>query len=393
MSVTVRCDCGKDNLVDAGLIEADVWCIRCSRPLPKPKPAPAANDPYGLIVPEAAPAGRAAHPAAHLEPAEHASSAREYLYWLLPIALLPLAVALGHPTDDTEARFRRTLHESPPSIRHRIEQLEHSPFATIDDVFDLLPDRRIVGALLPHGSARHWLFAGVSIAAFLVIALATFPNGGTTAKTLCAIGFFTGTAGVMLLLIVQPFFTLTVHDVLDDNRNFVISLFGYIFGVGLFEELAKLVPLLWRYRRIGPLRWRAACLWGLASGAGFGVAEGVFYSESMYNGLALPEMYFVRFFSCVALHAIWTASAALSLARYPHEISNPTDKAVAALSLLRILAIPTVLHGLYDAVLQYNYDEAALGVALVSFGWLAWQIEATRAACMPHVEDKELVGA
>jgi len=41
---------------------------------------------------------------------------REYLYWLLPLALLPLAVALGSPPDDTEARFRRTLNEAGPFL-------------------------------------------------------------------------------------------------------------------------------------------------------------------------------------------------------------------------------------------------------------------------------------
>ncbi len=33
------------------------------------------------------------------------------------------------------------------------------------------------------------------------------------------------------------------------------------------------------------------------------------------------------------------------------------------------------LHGLYDTLLKQQYDAAALGVALASFGWLAVQIE------------------
>src|SRR5205823_10436923 len=120
-----------------------------------------------------------------------------------------------------------------------------------------------------------------------------------------------------------------------------------------------------------------------ASGAGFGVAEGIFYSEQFYNGVSEIDSYFVRFFSCVALHAVWTASASLSLCACARTVADPQDKAVFAVTLLRVIAVPAILHGIYDAVLQYHYEVAALVTAMISFGWLACQIEATRAACAP----------
>jgi RsiW-degrading membrane proteinase PrsW (M82 family) len=186
---------------------------------------------------------------------------------------------------------------------------------------------------------------------------------------------------VVVLLAVQGVVAPTYHDVLDDDGDFLVSLCGYVLGVGLFEEAAKALPLLWRLRHYGPPRWRAACLWGLASGAGFGVAEGVFYSERVYNGLATGDAYLVRFASCVALHAVWSASVALGMSRHPAPLVGATDAAVYAAGLLRVLAVPAALHGLYDVLLQYHSDAAALGVAVVSFGWLAWQIEGTRRAC------------
>jgi len=73
----------------------------------------------------------------------------------------------------------------------------------------------------------------------------------------------------------------------------------------------------------------------------------------------------------------------LGLCRNPGPFVDTRDKAVTAAALLRALAAPMALHGLYDALLQYHQSGAALGVALVSFGWLAWQIEATRRACAP----------
>src|SRR5947207_14944365 len=74
VSVLVRCECGKENRVDAGLGAAEVSCIRCSRALtvPAARPAAAAADPYGLMTPDAADGPRPAerHPAAALEEAD-----------------------------------------------------------------------------------------------------------------------------------------------------------------------------------------------------------------------------------------------------------------------------------------------------------------------------------
>ena len=71
--------------------------------------------------------------------------------------------------------------------------------------------------------------------------------------------------------------------------------------------------------------------------------------------------------SCVALHAVWSGSVGLSLA-------------AGRGSVVRALAVPAVVHGLYDALLAYQHNAAALGAAGASFGWLAWQIETARHA-------------
>ena len=60
----------------------------------------------------------------------------------------------------------------------------------------------------------------------------------------------------------------------------------------------------------------------LASGIGFGVSEGIMYSTRYYNGIVGVDLYFVRFISCVALHAIWTASVAISLVRRQGEYED-----------------------------------------------------------------------
>jgi hypothetical protein len=109
----------------------------------------------------------------------------------------------------------------------------------------------------------------------------------------------------------------------------------------------------------------------------------------MYNGLAPADAYPVRFASCVALHAVWSASVALGMTRFPRPLVEVADKGVYAGVLLQVLAVPALLHGLYDATLQYGYSAAALAAALASFGWLALQIETTRQACEPAAAGAE----
>ena len=76
-----------------------------------------------------------------------------------------------------------------------------------------------------------------------------------------------------------------------------------------------MIPLLFFLKRDATMGWRSAALWGLASGIGFGVSEGVMYAGDSYNGLSGGDIYLVRFISCVALHAMWAAMAAIAVAR------------------------------------------------------------------------------
>jgi len=100
---------------------------------------------------------------------------------------------------------------------------------------------------------------------------------------------------------------------LDPHGSFVSRLFGYVFAVGLGEELCKALPVLFYVRWGRRPTWRGALLWGMASGVGFGVAEGLLYSTKMYHGVAPAEFYLVRFASCVALHAVWSASVGITI--------------------------------------------------------------------------------
>jgi RsiW-degrading membrane proteinase PrsW (M82 family) len=174
---------------------------------------------------------------------------------------------------------------------------------------------------------------------------------------------------------------------MEPDRSFMVNFVGYTCGVGLCEELCKALPLLWYIRRRERPTWQGACLWGMASGVGFGVAEGITYSTQLYNGITGPEPYVTRFVSCVTLHAVWSASVGITL--YP--CRGMVRRVIGAVlfngvfewreitwPLLRILGVAMVLHGLYDALLTKDMVAPALLAALLSFAWLGWQIETCR---------------
>jgi RsiW-degrading membrane proteinase PrsW (M82 family) len=115
-------------------------------------------------------------------------------------------------------------------------------------------------------------------------------------------------------------------------------------------------------------------LCGLASGAGFGLAEAIIYSGSFYNGISGPGIYVVRFLSCVALHSVWTGSVAITLHQKQEWIQQELAWYEFIPPVLFIVAVPMVLHGLYDTLLKKEMNGAALAVAVLSFLYLAFQI-------------------
>jgi RsiW-degrading membrane proteinase PrsW (M82 family) len=136
--------------------------------------------------------------------------------------------------------------------------------------------------------------------------------------------------------------------------------------------LAKAVPLFFHRDEDNQKNWRGIFIWGLASGAGFGIAEGIMYSKRYYNGISGADIYAVRFVSCVALHAIWTGSVAITL-YLKRDMFNRLDTWHEWIApILFVIGVPMILHGLYDTCLKKDHSGMALLVALASFGYLAF---------------------
>ncbi|WP_165228248.1 PrsW family glutamic-type intramembrane protease [Aquisphaera insulae] len=431
MSIRVQCECGKKLKAKDEMAGRTSPCPDCGRMLTVPIPAPAPpaeedevigladepargyedalDDPVAPPRPRRAPARAMATTApASLGEGEGRSSPREFLYLILVLALVPLGSSIASPDrSDFGARLEAAVNHADAETKSRLEALEYREGVGLGDLLEAFPGGKVDDAAhLPHSTWVHWIYAAIAAAGFLGLALLMFPKEPKSPHHLLLAGLFTATVGIVLLLAFQlaaaatqgvwvrgrgrgivlvlfyivKFIGWSYASASAADSNFWLSFLGYTCGVGLCEELCKALPILSQFfggnDRMG---WRNAALWGLASGAGFGVAEGIMYSSRFYNGISPGEMYLVRFVSCAALHAIWTAAVGIVMWRRQDTLRQGEDGAGLALAVLQILAVPMVLHGLYDTLLKQDMDVYALGVGLASFAWLVLQVERARA--------------
>jgi RsiW-degrading membrane proteinase PrsW (M82 family)/predicted nucleic acid-binding Zn-ribbon protein len=332
-----------------------------------------------------------------------------HLHWLLVLSLIPLAFSLLQQRDEQDfvQRLLDTINQAPPEAQARADRAIvdfEQGRGSLDEVFTALPDQRLRGAFLPRGSWAHWLFTFGATLVFGLFLFALSLEGSARIRHLFAVGLFTGTIGILFLLAVQfiamwtqgmiviprsivgllflvvQFIGFSYRAAADPSNGFMPSLVGYTFGVGLREEICKAMPVIFRYREPSTESWRGAYLWGLASGAGFGLAEGVIYASDFYNGISGAGIYFVRNISCVALHALWTGSAAITIHQRQHLFQEEFAWYDWLIRPLAVVAVPMVVHGLYDTLLKKEMNALALLVALMSFGFLAFQISRLRGA-------------
>lgn len=132
------------------------------------------------------------------------------------------------------------------------------------------------------------------------------------------------------------------------DATFPINIIGFIPGVGLTEELVKLLPLvviLWRAKE--PLIPQTVVFYGLMSGIAFGVYEGVQYQMTVNAQQSYDVSFFLnimRLTSLPFLHACWCGTAGYFLS-----FAHLYPKYRYGLCTLA-LCVPAVVHGLYDSL-------------------------------------------
>ena len=101
---------------------------------------------------------------------------------------------------------------------------------------------------------------------------------------------------------------------------------------------------------------------------GSGAVKVLPLDETITNSFAVDEtggVYLVRFASCVALHAVWSASVAVAIFNLQYKVDTSEPWLVA----IRAALIPMVLHGLYDTLLKKDMN-----------GWRCCEVRITRTA-------------
>ena len=337
MLISFPCPCGKLLRVNEDWAGRRVNCTVCGRSLLVPATLkPSAPSPE-LAAPVAAP-----QPAIEEQSVQHppvprsdsfkhllsagatARHLRHYGYFLLLVALAPLAFSqLRGKEDSFNERLARTIDKAPSDVRQRIDRVItaiQQGTTEEEELFSVLPDGRIEGALLPRKTFVHFLYAFLTAGVFCYLATFLIPGKTARLSPVVLAGLFTATFGILFLFLVRQVGDLTQNVVvyggnvfvvaiywtaaaiaysyraaLDPHTGFLASFLGFSVGVGLCEEVCKALPLIWYYRRDEGTDWREACAIGFGSGVGFGAAEAVVYAGTYYNGVYPMSMYVVRF--------------------------------------------------------------------------------------------------
>jgi RsiW-degrading membrane proteinase PrsW (M82 family) len=355
---SARCDCGATVLAAPGQLGQSLPCTGCYLRVSVTSDAPPAP-------PTLKKAGRKVS----TSPSRPASSRPR---WLFALTLAPLLIyTFASPPEPPLKEAVRRATERSPGFRARLDSIR-----TLDELFEAMEIDRLDGALHSRFARPQWLYAAAAALGAWGLILLGFPLGRASSRHLWTVGLLIGTLGILLLLGVHQLpFVKAIYAAAMGNTGFMTSLAGYLLGVGVCEELVKLLPLVIVFRRGAKLDVAGAAAWGLAMGAGFGVSEGIWYSGEFYNGLTPGLIYVVRFVSCVGLHMAWSGAAAVRLWTYRDEIEDAESDWAPALPLTLAAAGSILLHALYDVFLKFGGEGGALLTAALTFLYFFWTLE------------------
>ena len=201
-------------------------------------------------------------------------------------------------------------------------------------------------------------------------------------RTIVSTWFSTSVLGVLAVMVVSIIGRVVpgVRDVFSASESASIfgRLLGMTIGVGLVEETAKLLPVLWFARKLGSdVRPTTVAYHGVVSGLAFGATEAILYSFSYAAGNASAQLGYgdyllvqlLRLISLPFLHGIWTGISAYFVGL---SAINPAARRVVILAGLLGVAL---LHGVYNTF---------------SDGWLGFILAMTSLAVfIGYVRDEE----
>jgi RsiW-degrading membrane proteinase PrsW (M82 family) len=177
---------------------------------------------------------------------------------------------------------------------------------------------------------------------------------------------FTTVCGIAVVLFIQQLPLINLLYAATESEWMPGRLIGFVCGVGVLEETAKIIPLWWIFmHRRNQDDLSTIVFLGCVSGFGFGVAEAAKYSISYALGLNNGQMGFgsyltvqlLRLITLPLLHAIWCGIFSYFVA-----LASMNGKLAKGLFLTGLMVVAT-LHGLYDT---FSDSLIGVGMAVVS---------------------------
>ena len=170
---------------------------------------------------------------------------------------------------------------------------------------------------------------------------------------------FISTSGLIVLHALGVF---GIASAAAESSSFLPRFCGMLFAAGIPEELCKAAVIFWFVRRPGKIcAPQTIVLYGLFSGLGFGINEGVCYQLEINRKMAVDDAYFLnvlRLTSLPFLHASWCGISAYFIA-----FSAIFPAYRKGLWIIAIL-IPAVIHALYNSMGALGLIPALCGVIL-----------------------------
>jgi RsiW-degrading membrane proteinase PrsW (M82 family) len=189
-----------------------------------------------------------------------------------------------------------------------------------------------------------------------------FPTPGVRVSTAGLSFFATAVFSTSLLVIAYALPPLSWLERLNPSQGPYVPMLAYIFGVGLPEELCKAIALFVLLKKSDPLPPQLMVFYGLMSGLGFGIYEGVDYQlgrnfRYASDGGEYYLLNLVRITTLPFLHAMWTGIAGYFIGfagLYPRR-----QRGLIAVGI----CLPALLHGLYNT---FSNNIIGLGFALLT---------------------------
>lgn len=149
----------------------------------------------------------------------------------------------------------------------------------------------------------------------------------------------------------------------DPSAGFLSRFAGYVCGVGLCEELTKMLPLIFILLTRKAFTFRQFVFLGFVSGLGFGAGENFdVYSPWGAGGVTGAAGNIVRWFACMPSHGIYAMIDAMVLWYLAPDIREEDKDGSSAAGMCALsVALAAVLHGIYDTV---NSGSLWIGLAL-----------------------------